>query len=158
MASNLPVRVSNGLPPREWVPGESKFGFFLGTIVVYMVSAFVGLALDHAVVPVTPQEGLLALLAQLGILCAVGVPASILYFLSVPCPENILLAPEGLMIVWGLRQKAYRWTEIRLWRNQAYLFGEETSWLRKSIWPGHIRLSPHQRARIMAWRKAYSVA
>ena len=158
MSGNPPLSVSNGLPPREWVPGDSKLGFFLGTLVVYMVSAFVGLALDHAVVPVTPQEGLIALFAQVGILCAIGVPASILYYLSVPCPENILLAPEGLIIVWELREKAHRWNEIRLWRNQAYLFGEEASWLRKSIWPGHIRLSAYQRARVEAWRAAYAVA
>jgi hypothetical protein len=156
--ANPPPSVAAAPPTTERVRGDSTTKFFLGSWAVLALSYLVGLAISDTRVPFSQRFGPIGFLTQLGILSLVGLPAIVLYWTAVPCPRNIRLAAEGLVVEFPLRSRLYRWGEIHVTGKQVFLFGQETSWLRKSPWPGHVALNPRQRERVEAWRKVYGPA
>jgi hypothetical protein len=158
IVANPPPSVAAAPPTTERVRGDSTTKIFLGSWAVLALSYLVGLAISDALVPFSQRFGPIGFLTQLGILSLIGLPAIVLYWTAVPCPRNIRLAAEGLVVEFPLRSRLYRWGEIHVTGKQVFLFGQETSWLRKSPWPGHVALNPRQRGRVEAWRKVYGPA
>jgi len=137
-------------PPSEWVEGRPKTWFFLGNFAVLFGALYVGQLISQLAIPAHWGPAPLVLLAWSGIMAAIGLPAYVLYFLAVPCPQTLGLGPFGVTIDFGLRRKLYAWKDVFQRENEMVCFPSRGLWLTR------VALSNRQRDRVRAYISVYS--
>jgi hypothetical protein len=129
-------------PPVEWVDGDSKATFFLGNFLALFFAYYFGSLIGQTAFPFNRDTPLLPLLLQIGVMAAIAVPVNLLYFLSVPCPQRIGISPSGLTVDFGLRKKAYSWSDVHPRTNEALCFAG------RNPWSARVALTPYQQRRL----------
>ena len=131
--------------PTEWVGGDSEAAFFLGNVVVLWLAAAAGYFVGNTAFPVGPGAPVYAIWPEVAVMVAFAIPIDLLYLQAVSCPRSIGISPTGLVVVFGIHKRSYRWDDVLLRKGEALCFR------RNGRWPARVALNPNQRQRLSAF-------